>query len=210
MKGSQYFYDTWKIAESYAQAHAGDAGIVVPADRLPPRKPATRCDPPRVLDALGECVTDVSLPAASRAEPPIEATTDDTVLESGAYTLHLQTNRAPSELGVVRQRDFAAELVATGRALTLRDPAVEGRGGFGRDRYFVMHLRAGAQRLALVAFAPQGGKLDEVHGAFVSYVAGGHPTRGGFRLRRAATSADSKESRESLETLPSFLESLRK
>ena len=209
MKGAQYFYDTWKLAEAYAAAHAGDAGVVVAADRVSPRQSSMGCNAPRFIDDWGVCVSNISQPPAPRTEPPIEAATDDTVLESGAYALHLETNRDPRGVHAVRVQDFAVEVVAAGRALTVRNSGVDGSGGFGRDRYFLMRIRVGAQRVGLLAFAPQEGKLDEVHGAFVAYAPGATATRGRFRLYRATTTADAHTLGVPLVALPSFIESLR-
>jgi microsomal dipeptidase-like Zn-dependent dipeptidase len=210
MNGAQYFYDTWKKAEMYRDAHAGaEAGLVVAEQPIPPARAPNVCERPLVLDRWGRCVTPIAPAAVLRKEPPPEVTNAATILESGAYTLHLQTNREPGG-PAPRVQDFAVELVAVGRALTLRDAAMDGRGGFATDHYFFMELQAGVQHLALVSLVSKEGKLDEVHGAFVASSAPGAVTaRGSFRLMRVAATTGSQGPGASLDALESFLESLR-
>lgn len=218
MKGAQYFYDTWKIAESYAHAHGSDAGGIV-ANVHPTSacagpscaEPRPACEPPSVVDSWGMCVRPEAAKPYVPTAPPADAMKDATVLQSGTYTLHLVAEGNGSASPHLHAQDVAVALSGAGRTVTLDVRAgadAEGSGGFSGERFY-LRIRVADERLALMAVVPAGTSPDKVQGSFVSYAPGKPTGRGSFQLRHADRDARATDADTLRGVLTLFVESLR-
>ena len=227
MQGAQYFYDTWAIIDAYRAAHQTDGGAppvttqsaetcepgsvyAEPCHRcLPPSATCANapplCPPPRHVDEWGLCVPAAPPPAPIGPAKPLPL---ERRLPAGRYTVQLQARHDARGARVNRAQTFDFEVEADGQMAGLDESEAGGVKASGELRapMFVMRVRAGAQRLALIATGVDRPPIGEVLGAFAAYTPGPPVITGSFTLRPASPNPSSPS--QPLTTVQPFLEAL--